>query len=151
MFLGVAVFVSHLVSSVVGDKRAMMEQARQWALERTNITEIEQIDEYRGKQTYAVVIGKNRVGTREIAWLTKDQIVFDTMEHAIPRENVEAAVRKGFPQSEILRIVPGMEGQQRFWEVTLLDPDGKYRYLHYDFYQGNVTKSYVVQTIDYAS
>ncbi|MCK9906903.1 DUF5590 domain-containing protein, partial [Frankia sp. Cpl3] len=96
------------------------------------ITEIEQIDEYRGKQSYAVVIGKNRVGTPAIAWITPQSVVFDTMDKAVPRESVMAAVSKSFPQAKLLHLVPGIDGSVRFWEATLLDHDGRYRYIHYD-------------------
>lgn len=139
-------FSYHLTSKVVGERNTFEQQAKQWALTRTSITDIQEVDEYRGKQAYAVVIGKNRAGTPCIAWMTQQDVVFDTMERAVTRDSVMTAVAKGFPKAKLLHLVPGIDGSQRFWEATLLDQDGWYRYIHYDFYKGNVIQAYAVQT-----
>jgi uncharacterized protein YpmB len=138
-------FLYDLTSTVVGSQRSFEEQARKWALERTSITQIDEIAEYRGKQAYAVVIGKNRVGTPVIAWMNEKTIHFDTMDRAVTKESVKEAVQKGYPGAEILHIVPGMDEKRRFWEASVRDRDGKYLYIHYDFYTGKVLQSYIIQ------
>jgi uncharacterized protein YpmB len=146
----VAIFAAaayHLASSVVSERDAFNKMARQWALERTSITQIEEIDEFRGKQSYAVVIGKNRFGTPVIAWLTADSQYYEAMERSVPKDNVIAAVKKGFPDAKLLHLVPGMDGEKRFWEATLLAQDGRYHYVYYDLYTGNVIKSYSIQSV----
>jgi uncharacterized protein YpmB len=134
-----------LTSSVVGSQRAIEEQARKWAAERTSITQIEEIDEYRGKQAYAVVMGKNRVGTPVIAWMNEKEIHFDTMEHAVTKQSVLDAVKRGYPGGKILHVVPGLEENRRFWEAAVRDQEGRYLYIQYDFYTGKVIKTYMVQ------
>ena len=66
------------------------------------------------------------------------------MERAVPRKSVEAAVLKSFPGSEVKQIVPGLDNEQRFWEVTLKDKEGRYHYLHYDLFSGALLTSYVL-------
>ncbi|USG63468.1 DUF5590 domain-containing protein [Brevibacillus ruminantium] len=134
----------HLSATVLGKQADFENKVRNWVQERTTITEIDSIDEYRGKQSYAVVIGKNRAGTKVIAWLTEDTIAFDTMERMVTRESVEASVKQGFPTGKILHLVPGMDENSRFWEVTLKNADGRFHYIHYDLYTGAVLTSYLV-------
>jgi len=140
-------FTYDLAASVVREKRSFEDQVRAWTAERTGITEIDEILEYRGKEAYAVVIGKNRVGTPVIAWMNEKTLQFDTLERAVPHAHVEEAVRKGHPDAQIVKIVPGLDGDLRFWEVTLRETDGRFVYIHYDFYTGQVLKSYSVQAI----
>lgn len=137
-------FAYHLTSTVVGKRSDFDEQVMKWVQERTTISQVDSIDEYRGKQSYAVVLGKNQVGTPVVAWLTDKTAAFDRMDRAVPQKNVEAAVLKGFPGAKILHIVPGLDNDQRFWEVTLQDKDGRYRYLHYDLFHGGLLASYVL-------
>ncbi len=140
-------FTYQLTSHVIGERRAFEEQVREWTQKRTGIVQIDEIDEYRGKVSYAVVLGKNTVGTPVVAWLTKDTIEFDTMDRAISKQNVISAAQRGFPQARVLHAVPGLDNGQRFWEVTLLDSDGRYHYVHYDFTTGKVLKTYAIQGI----
>ena len=137
-------FAYHLAASVVGGRSDFAEQVMTWVQERTTISQVDSIDEYRGKQSYAVVLGKNKEGTPVVAWLTDKTAAFDRMDRAVPRKNVEAAALKGFPQATITHIVPGLENEQRFWEVTLKDKDGRYHYLHYDLFSGALLASYVL-------
>lgn len=138
-------FVYDLASSVVAEKRSFEEQARKWAQERTSITQVDEVAEYRGQQTYTVVIGRNQVGTPLIAWMTPEKVIFDTLDRAVTKESVTEALQKGYPGAEILQIVPGLAGDRRFWEATLLDQEGKYHYIRYDFYTGQITQSYAVR------
>jgi uncharacterized protein YpmB len=134
----------HLTSSVVSARDDFEAQVRTWTQERTTITQIDSIEEYRGKQSYAVVFGKNKAGTPVIAWLTEETTVMDRWDLAVPKENVEAAVKRDYPQGVVTAIVPGLNGERRFWEVTMKDQDGRFHYLHYDLYTGQVLTSYVL-------
>ncbi|GED66716.1 hypothetical protein BRE01_04180 [Brevibacillus reuszeri] len=137
-------FAYHLTSSVAEERQAFNGVVQQWVKDRTTITEIESIDEYRGKESYAVVLGKNQAGTQVVAWLTDKTAAFDTMERAVPRKNVEEAVLKNFPNAEIRHIVPGLDNEKRFWEVTLKDQNGRFHYLHYDLFSGALLASYAL-------
>jgi uncharacterized protein YpmB len=137
----------HLCSHIIGERRAFENQVREWTQNRTSIVQIDEIMEYRGKQSYAVVLGKNAVGTPVVAWMTADTLVFDTMDRAVSKQSVITAAQQGFPRARILHAVPGLDNGQRFWEVTLLDSDGRYHYVHYDFMTGSVLKSYAIQAI----
>jgi uncharacterized protein YpmB len=140
-------FSYHLASHVVGERHAFEEQVRAWTKSRTGIVQIDEIAEYRGTQSYAVVLGKNAVGTPVVAWMTADTLVFDTLDRAVSKQSVLAAAKQGFPKARVLHAVPGLENGQRFWEVTLLDAEGRYQYVHYDLYTGRVLKAYAIQGI----
>lgn len=137
-------FAYHLTASVAGERNQFEATVREWVQARTTIDEIESIDEYRGTESYAVVIGKNNAGTPVVAWMTAEKVAFDRMDLAVPRKNVEEAVSKAFPQSEITHIVPGLEKDKKFWEVTVKDANGRYHYLHYDLFSGALLASYVL-------
>lgn len=137
----------HLTSSVVGGREAFQQQVRGWVQERTTIAEIESIDEYRGKESYAVVFGKNEAGTPVIVWLNEEKTVMDRLDLAVPKENVEEAVRRAYPQAVVTGMVPGLDGELRFWEVTLRDQDGRFHYLHYDLYNGQILTRYVLSPV----
>ncbi|WP_139489124.1 cell wall elongation regulator TseB-like domain-containing protein [Brevibacillus dissolubilis] len=137
-------FAYHLASSVVGDRSAFEEKVREWTAKRTTITQIDEISEYRGKETWAVVIGKNRFGTPVIAWLNEKHAKFDSLEGAITEKDITATLQKNDPTARIMHIVPGMEGEQRFWETLFVDKQNRYNYVYYDFKTGKVLKSYSV-------
>ncbi|CAM3229385.1 MULTISPECIES: DUF5590 domain-containing protein [Brevibacillus] len=137
----------HLTSSVIGGREDFQLQVQGWVQERTTITQIDSIDEYRGKESYAVVFGKNEAGTPVIAWLTEEKTVMDRLDLAVPKENVEEAVKRDYPQAVVTGMVPGLDGEQRFWEVTLQDHDGRFHYLHYDLYNGQILTSYVLSPV----
>lgn len=141
--LGGAV-TTHLLYSVVAEKRDFEQQAREAALAKTAITQIDEVYEYRGTTTCAVVIGKNQQGIPAIAWLTKDSTIYDTMAGKLTKDSVAQAVAKHFPNEELMHIVPGIEEKKPFWEVVLKNPNGNYSYLYYDFYTGQVTKSFTI-------
>lgn len=134
--------VYHLTSSVVTQQERFVERARKWTFERTSITEIEEITEYRGKQSYTVVIGKNKVGTPVIAWMTEDELVFDLLQGTVAKQNVEDTVLRNHPGAVIQHIVPGIDGEQRFWEVLYIDKEGQYHYVYYDLYTGQFLRAY---------
>lgn len=137
-------FASHLMYSVVAEKRDFEQQAREWALSRTAITEIEEVYEYRGTTNCAVVIGKNKQGAEAIAWLTKDSLYYDTLDGKVNKQSVTEAVTKHFAAYKTMQIVPGIENKQPFWEVVLKHPNGDYLYLYYDFYTGKMFKSFTI-------
>ncbi|MEJ8544821.1 DUF5590 domain-containing protein [Brevibacillus borstelensis] len=134
----------HLGATVRGKQNDFEAQVRQWVKDRTTIEQIDSIDEYRGNQSYAVVLGKNQAGTPVVVWLTADTIAFDSLEKAVTRESVETAVKKGFPGGTVRHIVPGIDEKNRFWEVTLQDEKGRFHYLHYHLFTGALLTSYVV-------
>lgn len=135
-------FLYHLTSSAVGVKYAREEQVRQWVKDRTGITQVDEISEYRGTKTYAVVIGKNQVGTPVIAWLTQDSVDFEIMDGVVTKQSVQDAVLKGDKDAKILHIVPGKDDKQKFWEALYIDKEQRYNYVYYDFWTGKVLKSY---------
>lgn len=137
-------FAYHLTSSVVGGRQQFEDTVRQWVQDRTTIAQIDSIDEYRGKENYAVVIGKNQAGTPVVAWMNEQKVSFDRMDLAVPRKNVEDAVYKSFPQSEITHLVPGLEKDRKFWEVTVKDKDGRFHYIQYDLFTGALQASYML-------
>ncbi|MGO0061053.1 cell wall elongation regulator TseB-like domain-containing protein [Brevibacillus fluminis] len=137
-------FSSHLLYSVVAEKRDFEQAARDWAVANTAITQVDEVYEYRGTTTCTVVIGKNQQGTRAIAWKTKDSTFFDTMDGKLTKESVADAVTKHFPNDQVVHIVPGIEDKKPFWEVVLKNPSGDYTYLYYDFSTGQVTKSFTI-------
>lgn len=137
-------FSTHLLYSVVAEKRDFEQQAREAALAHTAITQIDEVYEYRGTTTCAVVIGKNQQGTQAIAWITKDSTFYDTMDGKLTKASVADAVAKHFPNDEVMHIVPGIEEKKPFWEIVLKNPNGDYSYLYYDFSTGQVTKSFTI-------
>jgi len=140
-------FSYHLASAVVGKQQSFEQQVRQWTADRTTITEIHTIDEYRGKKTYAVVTGKNKSGTKVAAWMTSDDLVFGLLEKAVSREKVTELVMKENAKANIKNIVLGLDGEQRFWEVVFVDHEQRYNYAYYDFYSGKKLKSYKLSPI----
>ncbi len=134
----------HLAYSVVSDKRSFEEQAREWALQRTEIKEITEIAEYRGRTNCAVVFGKNAQGTPVIAWLTKDTQFMDTVAGTVPKDSVLQTVQANYKDFELQHAVPGIEGKETFWEVVLKGRSGGYLYLYYDFHTGKMLRSYTI-------
>ncbi len=151
IFVVLTIFVYHLTSSVAGEKRAFEEQVRQWVAERTSIAQIDEIDEYRGAKTYAVVIGKNLVGTSVVAWMTPDTVDFEIMDGVVTRASVQTALEKGYKNPKIIHIVPGIQDKQKFWEAVFIDQDQRYHYVYYDFKTGKVLKSYRLNPVTTAS
>lgn len=151
LFLLIGGFLYHLTSSAVGEKYASEDQVRQWVKERTGISQIDEISEYRGTKVYAVVIGKNQVGTPVIAWLTPDSADFEIMDGVVTKDSVKEAVLKGDKNARILHIVPGKDDKLKFWEAVYIDQEQRYNYVYYDFWTGKVIKSYRLNPLAVAS
>jgi uncharacterized protein YpmB len=141
-FIVIAAAFYFFVSSVVNQKYTFEEQARQWAGERTRIAQIDQIAEYRGKQAYTVVMGKDADGKGLIAWMTPDETVVDPTDGIVSEEDVKQTALAAFPNGEIVHAVPGIDGYLRFWEILVIDKDGLYNYAYYDLHTGKLIKSY---------
>ncbi|MGD8189250.1 DUF5590 domain-containing protein [Brevibacillus ginsengisoli] len=144
-------FSYNMISNVISDKNQYEDQVRQWTKERTGITQIDQIDEYRGNKTYAVVIGKNQVGTPIVAWLTPDSVDFEILDGAVTKESVKTALEKGYKNPRIIHIVPGKDAKNKFWEAVFVDQENRYNYVYYDFWTGKVIKSYRLNAVTAAS
>lgn len=138
--------VSHLAYSVVAEKRDFARQAEEWALSRTAISDVEEVFEYRGTTHCAVVIGKNRQGSKAIAWLTKDWVYYDTLDGKVTQESVAKAVAQGFSGYQVIHIVPGIENRKPLWEALLKNQEGSYLYVYYDFYNGQIIKSFTIHS-----
>lgn len=151
VFLVLGIFGYQMISSILSDKNVYENQVRQWTEERTGITQIDEIDEYRGTKTYAVVIGKNQVGTPVVAWLTPDSVDFEIMDGVVTKQSVQKALEKGYKNPKIVHIVPGKDEKNKFWEAVFVDQEQRYNYVYYDFWTGKVIKSYRLNPVGAAS
>ncbi|MFM1652672.1 DUF5590 domain-containing protein [Brevibacillus sp. B_LB10_24] len=141
-FIVIAAAVYFFVSSVVNQQYTFEDQARQWAGQRTHIAQIDQIAEYRGKQAYAVVMGKDADGKGLVAWMTPDETIVDSTDGMVAEEDVKQIALSAFPNGEIIHAVPGIDGYLRFWEILVIDQGGLYNYAYYDLHTGKLIKSY---------
>ncbi|AIG26282.1 MULTISPECIES: DUF5590 domain-containing protein [Brevibacillus] len=133
-----------LLSSLLSERHTLEAEARALVAEKTNIAEIDTIEEYRGREAYIVVTGKNKVGTPVVAWFSKEHVTFDLLEKAFPRTKVKQVAEASYPGAQIERIVPGLEGDKKLWEVTLVDKQNRYNYVYYDFLTGQKIRAYTL-------
>lgn len=151
IMLVISGFTYHMISTVISQKNQFQDQVLQWTKERTGITQIDQIDEYRGNKTYTVVIGKNQVGTPVVAWLTPDSVDFEILDGVVTKASVKTALEKGYKNPKIMHIVPGKDDKNKFWEAVFIDQENRYNYVYYDFWTGKVIKSYRLNAVADAS
>lgn len=138
-------FAYHLSSSVVADRNDFMEKAEQWARQRTSLKEITEIQEFRGKESYAVLMGKNVAGTPIIIWINEESVQMELLNEVYPREKIIQSVQSRYPGAVMQHAVAGLDGDQRFWEIVFMDEQSRYHYQYYDLYTGQILRSYRLQ------
>ena len=140
----VGIGVYFLLEGLLTERRAIEAESQSYIVQKTTITQIDYIDEYRGKEVYKVVIGKDDKGTSLISWFNDKKTVTEELQNGIPHEEINQKALKEYPGAVVKRIVPGLEGEQKLWEVTLLDKDKRYNYVYYDFTTGTLLRAYTL-------
>jgi len=95
------------------------ETAVQIAMEETDITKVNEFSLYHGEQTYFIIQGENKKGTKLIAWIPekKGKIMVKKSSNGLSREEAVNKVLAEISSAEIISVRLGMENGIPLWEI----------------------------------
>ncbi|WP_027417531.1 DUF5590 domain-containing protein [Aneurinibacillus terranovensis] len=129
-----------------GQQRTLLETGKTLAHEKTDINEVLSVDQYNGKVPYIVVQGITKKGEPLVAWFKGNQVdAVEDMNRLVSKKSVIQAIVNKNPRAEIIHVIPGEDGQQKFWEALFVDSKNKFNYYYIDMYTGQFIKSYQLQ------
>jgi uncharacterized protein YpmB len=113
-------------------------------IQEFNLKVINDLDYYHGKESYYVMIATDQSGKKRIIWLNQKTKDFrsEWLEQGFLPRNLEAKLTLQSPDERIMRIVPGIEENRLIWEATTRNKSGSYSYYLFDFYTGELWRSY---------
>ena len=111
------------------------------AEEETSITEIEDFNIYNGEETFYIIQGKDKSGTKLIAWIPEKQgeIVVRKASDGLSQQEVINKVMKEV-DSKIISVKLGMEEGIPLWEIHSRTSGNLLNYHYIEFETGEWLK-----------
>ncbi|WCK56123.1 DUF5590 domain-containing protein [Aneurinibacillus sp. Ricciae_BoGa-3] len=149
IIVGVIVFIMAgclvIYFHVTGQEQTIVDQAKAEAHAKTPINEVTAVDVYNGTRSYVTVQGKSRTGEPLIAWINGSKVNVEDMNRIVNKSGIITAIKQKNPGAYIVHVIPGQDGNQKFWEALFIDSEDNYNYYYVDIYSGQVTKTYRLQ------
>lgn len=95
------------------------EKAVHQALEKTALTEVDQFSVYHGEETFYIVQGEDKKGTKLIAWIPekKGKVIVKKSSDGITRDQAVKKVLAEMDSGDIISVKLGMENGIPLWEI----------------------------------
>lgn len=129
---GFVAFVEIVSAPVREENRAAVLEA----YNSTVLMKAIKAERFVGDQPYTVIWGEDKLGRPLLVWVGEDRIHAEYADHGISRDELKAKVAALYPDITILRMTPGILGEEYIWEVysKRTGPDGK-RHYYYDYFR----------------
>ena len=145
----IVLFVSGIVAgayiNALGPKKDAAKEAFQSAKQEGGLVTMDEFFVYNGRDSYNVVVGKTKDGTKKVVWLPNDnkkKAVTANYTDGISKKEILQIAKKQVNPDKIISIKLGMESNTPLWEITYLDESNRYNYDYYDFKTGDWLKYY---------
>ncbi|WP_409301338.1 DUF5590 domain-containing protein [Peribacillus sp. SCS-155] len=129
----------------LGPKKEAADIAFKEAKDAAGIVTMDDFYVYNGKDSYNVVVGETKKGTKKVIWLPNkkgSQPVIENYDTGISKSEITRIANKQLKPAKIISLKLGMEQDVPLWEVTYLDKSNRYNYDYYDFKSGEWLKYY---------
>ncbi|MGV3465811.1 MAG: DUF5590 domain-containing protein [Heyndrickxia sp.] len=106
------------------------------AKQKANLVSTDQFYQYNGKQTYAVVVGIQKGGTKVAVWIPeskKENVTILKWSDGISKKSALNKLMEKKTPNKILGIRLGMKDEVPVWEISFLDKSQKLNYFYIDF------------------
>lgn len=140
LLIGFFIYMITFYQGLVHTKTEGIPAAKAQMLEASDLTEINQIDTYQGKQFYTIGFGETKDKQKKIIFLPekkgKKPIIIDANE-TIQREKIANIWRETCDACALIKITPAMESKKPLWEITYIDRSNSYVFEYLSMYDGS--------------
>ncbi len=140
LLIGFFIYMITFYQGLVRTKAEGIPAAEAQMLEASELTEINQINKYQGKQFYMIGFGETKDKQKKIIFLpekkNKKPIIIDADE-TIQKEKITNIWRETCDACALIKITPAMESKKPLWEITYIDRSNSYVFEYLSMYDGS--------------
>jgi len=125
--------------SAIADKENSADVARNEAMKKYPIKQVNDVTFYHGQKDYHVVDAVLKNGRHVYIWVpdkAKDQYLMKPVSDGYSKSEILKAFQSHVSYKRIVSTRLGMEDGRPAWEITYIDSDGGYVFSYYDFETG---------------
>lgn len=127
--------VVFLYRSLHGDEWKERNEAVATVTASTYMTVVDRVERFVGEKPYMIVIGKDGEGKEAIAWVDGHEIHMEYASSGIREADAREKVLGENPDSDILRVIPGVLDNTLLWEVFYKRDEADGTRFLYDYYR----------------
>lgn len=141
LVIAIFAFLYHSIRSPLKEEN---EQAVEYVLKNTDVTEITDVDFYHGSESYQVVTGKNTTGDELIIWFKspEDELVIRKKKEGLSMEKAKQIAEQRLKMKELQNIRLGIENGLPVYEITYIDDENRQGFYYMTFNDGTFVKRY---------
>lgn len=132
----------HLYTTLQSEQKSIYQQGAAWATKNTPIANVTDVQVFNGQKDFLVIRGTDNENREIIAWQRDGFRAITYMSKVFPEDQVRQKVENNYSVSKLIHITPGIDDNQKFWEVVFLDQENKLQYLYFDLFTGDLYRSY---------
>jgi len=120
LFVIVIIVMSTIIYlKAVDPYKTAEEKAINMAMEETTLSEVDDFNVYNGKESYYVIQGKNKNGTKLIVWVPekKGKVIVKKASDGISRQAAIDTIAGEVGSDTIISVKLGMENGIPLWEI----------------------------------
>lgn len=120
-------------------------EAIEWALELTTLSEVGHVEFFAGETSYTVVFGNNSDGEQLVVWVGDEIIHEEKASDGVSKSTIRQQVIERQGPVSFVRTTPGRLGELWVWEVFYKkqESDGtRHYYDYYNFTNGDWLDTY---------
>ncbi|MBT9249988.1 cell wall elongation/penicillin-binding protein regulator TseB [Bacillus halotolerans] len=144
IFLAVLLVSANIYKSAMAQKEKGHEAATAEAKKETDLTSVDQVETFVGKEKYYIVKGTDKKGIKLYVWVPEDKkakILSKEAKEGITEDKAAKIIQDEGLVSKQKEIHLAREGNVLLWEVTYLDKEGQYSLSYVDFTTGKILKN----------
>ncbi|MCF6093338.1 DUF5590 domain-containing protein [Microaerobacter geothermalis] len=136
-----------LYSSLKEQKTSLPREVLQLIKDKTVLTEVTYVDFYYGSEAYWVIKGNDQKKQPVYVWVREDlnSYYVEYASRGRSEEELRRQVAAVNPEGVLVHLVPAREGKKVYWEAKVKNKNGDFIYYLYDFYSGELWKSYLLK------
>ncbi|MFZ3578142.1 DUF5590 domain-containing protein [Virgibacillus sp. DJP39] len=144
-------YLFFLYSDIQDNRTLKYQDSKDAVIEKTSVSQIENITEYNGKNQFHVIFGSTNEGANKIVFvpLNENSGKLTTFNQAeiISQQEIKNSWAKQCEDCELIDITPAIENSEPLWEVTYIDDSNRYIFDYLSMFDGTRVQQYRLKSI----
>ncbi|WP_404452822.1 DUF5590 domain-containing protein [Virgibacillus necropolis] len=145
------IYLFFLYSDIQQSRTANYQETKKEVLDKTNVSQIENVTKYNGEHQFHVIFGTTKSGDDKIIFVPLDKksnkpTVIDGSK-IITKQQIKDQWEQQCQNCELIDITPAMENNKPLWEVTYVDDSDRYIFDYLSIYDGTRVQKYRLKSI----
>lgn len=145
------IYLFFLYSDIQQSRTVNYQDSKQEVLDKTNVSQIENIAKYNGEHQFHVIFGATKNDGNKIVFVplgkkNKRLTVIDGSK-IITKQQIMDQWKQQCQNCELIDITPAMENNEPLWEVTYVDDSERYIFDYLSVYDGTRIQRYRLKSI----